>query len=231
MNNQVASARTTALRDFSVWVATSEEELAEVDGLWRDVYGRERHWLDPEQHGELYRDRYHAHSTYLVASADDRAIGTMRLVSNSDERLPVQQFMSPDALTRRMRVIECQRLMVRADYRKRRDERTCPFGVFASLIKATLHHCLRNRVTHVVADLFTDTDTTPMGQLGALGFRQLGEPFVDFELSEKSTSVALMLEIADLLSAAFRHKEPFHRYLVTPDDAFLAERPAFSAAL
>jgi len=224
MTNQMVSMPETGLHGFAVSLATTEAELGAVDDLWRAVYGRERGWIDPLQRGCLYRDRYHDHSIYLLASAEGHAVGTMRLVLNSGSGLPVEQFVSLNEGGGATRSIECQRLMVLPAYRKRRDEQRCPYGVFAALMKATLHHCLENRITHVVADLFLDTDTTPRRQLAVLGFRELGEPFVDFELTEASKSIALILEIADLLATTFRDKDAFHRYLVTPDEACLPRR-------
>lgn len=107
--------------------------------------------------------------------------GTMRLVSDSPEGLPVEQFVSIGDLRADRRLIECQRLMVLPGYRGRRWPELA-YGVLGGLVKACLHWCIVHGVTHIVADLFTDTPTTPLVPLMALGFESTGTEFVDTEL-------------------------------------------------
>jgi N-acyl-L-homoserine lactone synthetase len=195
----------------------AESDFDDVDAVWREVYGRECEWL-PADAPALHKDQYHQHSTYLLAGLDGRAVGTMRLVSDSAMGLPVEQFATIDKLRDdgRRRLVECQRLMVIKEYRDRRLP-GMPYGAFAALIKGGLHWCLRNGYTHIVADLFVNTATTPMTSLLALGFTETGIEFVDSELTEPDVSVALILEAGELFSRPFRSSNPFYRYLMEPD--------------
>ncbi|WP_322770664.1 N-acyl amino acid synthase FeeM domain-containing protein [Frankia sp. Cr1] len=185
--------------------------------LWETVYGKEFGWL-PTDAGGSYRDRYDSRSAYLLATVDGVTTGTMRLVADSPEGLPVEQFVSIADLRGDKRLIECQRLMILPEYRNRRwDE--LPYGVLGGLVKACLHWCIVNGYSHILADLFTQTATTPMWPLMALGFEETGKEFVDTELDEEGTSVAILLRVGELFSRPFRTSDPFYRYLMTYDDA------------
>ncbi|UMP00001.1 N-acyl amino acid synthase FeeM domain-containing protein [Amycolatopsis sp. EV170708-02-1] len=204
--------------DSGVYIASTESDLDDVDDLWREVYGHQYGWL-PVNAPALHKDHYHHNSTYLLGVSEGRAVGTMRLVRDSPQRLPVEQFTSIEELrAEERRLIEVQRLMIIDEYRNRRVP-GMPFGVFAALIKGCLHWCLRNGYSHIVADLFLNTATTPMSPLLALGFQQTGIEFVDTELDEPDRSVALLLEVGELFSRPFRTTNAFYRYLIEPDAA------------
>ena len=199
----------------AIYRAETEADFVNIDGLWRAVYGQEWGWLTPDS-GALHTDRFHPHSTYLLAATDGKVVGTMRLVVDSAEALPVEQFVSIDKLRGDRRLIECQRLMVLSGYRNRRWP-DMPFGVLGALVKGCLHWSIRNSVSHIVADLFVNTPTTPMGSLLALGFTETGLEFTDTELAEPDRSVALLLEVGELFSRCFRCDSPFYRYLMDRD--------------
>lgn len=203
---------------FAVRKAAGDSDLDEVDKLWRAVYGDECGWLATDA-SALHKDRFHPHSVYLLASAEGKVVGTMRLVLDSDERLPVEQFVDIERLRGHgdRRLIECQRLMILPDLRNKRFP-SMPFGVLAVLVKGCLHWCLQNGISHIVADLFLNTATTPMAPLLALGFTETGLEFVDTELDEPDRSVALLLDVGELFSRPFRCDNPFYRYLMAPDE-------------
>lgn len=141
----------------------------------------------------------------------------MRLVRDSTDGLPIEQFADITELRgRNRRLIECQRLMILSECRNQRLPEM-PYGVFAALVKGCLHWSLRNNYSHIVADLFLSTATTPMAPLLALGFTETGIEFVDSELDEPDRSIALLLDLGELFSRAFRCTSPFYRYLMEPD--------------
>lgn len=202
----------------AVYLARTESDLLRMEELWRAVYGRELGWLRPEAKA-MYVDEYHAHSTYLLAVVEDNVVGTIRMVRDSVRGLPVERFVSIDKIRGEgdRRLMECQRLMLLPEYRNKRMPRM-PFGVVAAMFKGCLHWCVRSEVTHVVADLFANTPTTPMASLQALGFVETGLSFVDTELDEPDVSVALLLRIGELFSRCYRSDSAFYRYLISPDD-------------
>jgi hypothetical protein len=200
-----------------IYKAATEDDFAAVDRLWNTVYGREFAWLMPAD-GPRHKDRYDAHSVYLLARAEGRAVGTMRLVRDSAEGLPIEQFIAISDLRDGKRLIECQRLMVLAEYRNRRWPEL-PYGVFGGLIKAGLHWCITNDYSHILADLFLSTKTTPLTALRSLGFEETGKEFVDTELAEPGRSVALLLRVGELFSRPFRMDSPGYRYLMEYDES------------
>jgi N-acyl-L-homoserine lactone synthetase len=210
--------RKARVNGYSVYPAETDSDFRLVDDVWRTVYGREFGWLPTDAVG-LHQDRYHPHSVYLLAAVEDEVVGTMRLVRDSPEGLPVEQFVSIEKVRAdgNRLLIECQRLMILAEHRNRRLPQM-PYGVLAALVKGCLHWCIRNGVTHIVADLFASTATTPMAPLLALGFTETGLEFVDTELDEPDRSVALLLEVGELFSRSFRSDSAFYRYLMTPDE-------------
>ncbi|GAB2830109.1 hypothetical protein GCM10022221_30980 [Actinocorallia aurea] len=205
------------LSEQRIYLAEDDADLAAVDMLWNAVYGAEFGWLPPEG-GPRHKDRYDDHSTYLMARVENRVVGTMRLVTDSAAGLPVEQFADIAELRAPgRRLIECQRLMILADHRNQRFAHL-PYGVLGGLVKGCLHWCLRNGTTHILADLFTETKTTPIGPLRALGFTDTGKEFIDTELQQAGTSVALLLDTGELFSRPFRTTHPFYRYLMEYDE-------------
>lgn len=203
---------------YSIHPAATIRDFRNVDDVWRAVYGKELGWL-PTDSGTLQEDRYHPHSVYLIATVEDEIVGTMRLVRDSPDGLPVEQFVPIDKIRADPNrcIIECQRLMILAEHRNKRLPQM-PFGILAALVKGCLHWCIRNGATHIVADLFVGTATTPLGPLLALGFTETGLEFVDTELHEPDRSIALLLDVGELFSRSFRSDNPFYRYLMTPDE-------------
>lgn len=203
----------------AVYLADSEEDFDSVEALWRDVYGDELGWL-PKASQPLRRDRYHQHSVYLIARIAGQAVGTMRLVRDSAEGLPIEQFVSIQQLRDPLdqRLVECQRLMISDKWRNTRTP-DMPHGVFAALTKGCLHWCLTNNFSHIIADLFENTPTTPVTPLLAIGFENTGISFIDTELEEPDISTALLLNVGELFSRPYRCATPFYRYLMEPDNA------------
>lgn len=201
---------------FFLHIASTEADFEAVDALWEAVYGEECGWL-PAADGPRHKDRYDAQSTYLLARAEGRVVGTMRLVEDGAGGLPIEQFVSVDDLRAPdRRLIECQRLMILPEYRNQRYD-LMPYGVLAALVKGCIHWCLVRNATHIVADLFTETATTPIDPLVALGFEETGKEFIDTELEGSGRSIALLLRVAELFSRPFRTSAPFYRYLMEYD--------------
>jgi N-acyl-L-homoserine lactone synthetase len=199
-----------------VYTAKEDDDLAAVDALWNAVYGDEFGWLKKAAKPH-YLDRFHKHSAYLVAKAEGRTVGTMRLVGDSPEGLPVEQFTSISELRGQRTLIECTRLMILPEYRNR-SWQEMPFGVLGALFKGCLHWSIVNGYSHIIADLFTGTKTTPMAILLGMGFEETGKEFIDTELHEPDRSVALLLEVGELFSRSFRTERPFYRYLMAYDE-------------
>lgn len=202
---------------YFVYQARTDQDLEAVDFLWNAVYGDECGWLSPAD-GPRYLDRFHAYSTYLLARAEGRAVGTMRLVADSPEGLPIEQFASISDLRGNSALIECQRLMILPEFRARRWQEL-PYGVLSALFKACLHWCVTNSMSHIVADVFTNTKTTPITPLMGLGFEETGKEFIDTELNEPDKSIALILKVGELFSRPFRTDSPFFRYLMEYDES------------
>lgn len=206
-------------------VATTPDDLEKVDRLWQEVYVKERGWL-ADSADAILCDRYHPHSVYLLACCEEEAVGTLRLVRDSAIGLPIEQFFPLGLLKENQRFAESQRLMVTSRYRRSSFE-GAPYGMWAGLIKACVHYCFINSISHVFADVFTDTSNGPMvEQFRRLGFEQVGSAFQDTELSAPGYSLAMLLTFSQLLSRAYISREPLFEYLLQFDSAFDFYAPA-----
>jgi hypothetical protein len=209
-------------RDCFVYEAHSTMDFEGLNDLWIRVYGTECGWIKNHD-GSLYKDRYHDSSTYLLAMVNGVIVGTMRLVSDSSVGLPLEQFVSIQDHRNARTLIECTRLMVVPEFRNRRMQEL-PFGVLGGLVKGCIQWCVINDVTHIIADLFKNTATTPAEPLIALGFERIGLEFVDTELDEPDQSEALLLRVNELASRGFRTDSQFYRYLTEFDHSVLVSR-------
>src|SRR5688572_6090230 len=110
-------------------VAGTPAEFEMVDQLWREVYVEERRWLPPEPKN-IYADKYHPHSAYLLAIKDETPIGTMRIVLDSQVGLPIEQFFVLGPLKESQKFAESQRLIVSPTFRNRK-VKGAPYGMWA----------------------------------------------------------------------------------------------------
>lgn len=201
-------------RTNQVCIAESEDDLAKVRRVWEEVYKEELGWLD-EHHTDPRNDPYHPASVYLLATGPEgEPVGVMRMVIDGDQGLPVENFIDIASLRQSAqgRLVECARLMVPARYRDQKFA-AYPHGVFAALVKAALHHCLRERNYNVLANCFLETRTTPIKALTHLGFRDLHIRFRD-ELNEASECTVLHLDIKDMLSIFYGQDNGLGNYIM-----------------
>lgn len=200
-------------------VAGTPAEFEMVDQLWREVYVEERRWLPPEPKN-IYADKYHPHSAYLLAIKDETPIGTMRIVLDSQVGLPIEQFFVLGPLKESQKFAESQRLIVSPTFRNRK-VKGAPYGMWAALIKACVHYCFLHRVSYVLADVFTDAANLPMVEkFERIGFHKIGCPFQDTELDAPGSSIAMLLTLSQLLARVYTTPSPFFEYLLQFDPAF-----------
>lgn len=200
-------------------VAGTPAEFEMVDQLWREVYVEERRWLPPEPKN-IYADKYHPHSAYLLAIKDETPIGTMRIVLDSQVGLPIEQFFVLGPLKESQKFAESQRLIVSPTFRNRK-VKGAPYGMWAALIKASVHYCFLHRVSYVLADVFTDAANLPMVEkFERIGFHKIGCPFQDTELDAPGSSIAMLLTLSQLLARVYTSPSPFFEYLLQFDPAF-----------
>lgn len=201
-------------RTNQVCIASTDADLAKVRAIWEEVYQEELGWLDAHS-TDPRNDRYHADSVYLLATGSDgEPIGVMRMVIDGAQGLPVENFIDISALRQSAQgaLVECARLMVPARYRDQKFA-AYPHGVFAALVKAALHHCLKEKNYNVLANCFVDTRTTPIKALTHMGFRDLNIRFRD-ELKEASECTVLHLDIKDMLSIFYGQENGLGNYIM-----------------
>jgi N-acyl-L-homoserine lactone synthetase len=201
-------------RTNQVYIASTEPDLAQVQAIWEEVYKEELGWLD-ETNTDPRNDRFHASSVYLLATGSEgEPVGVMRMVIDSEQGLPVENFIdiTPLRHTAQGSLVECARLMVPARYRDQKFA-AYPHGVFAALVKAALHHCLKEKNYNVLANCFLDTRTTPIKALVQMGFKDLNIRFRD-ELKEASECTVLHLDIKDMLSIFYGRENGLGNYIM-----------------
>lgn len=201
-------------RTNQVFVATSDTDMAKVRAIWEQVYKEELGWLN-EHNTDPRNDIYHASSVYLLATDEaGEPVGVMRMVIDSEHGLPVDNFVDISDLRKNAQgaLVECARLMVPVRYRDQKFA-AYPHGIFAALVKAALHECLKEKNYNVLANCFIDTGTTPIKALVRMGFRDLNIRFRD-ELNEASDCTVLHLDIKDMLSIFYSSQNMFGNYIM-----------------
>jgi N-acyl amino acid synthase FeeM len=200
-------------------VARGPSEFDMIDLLWREVYVEERKWLATDSEN-IFDDKYHPYSVYLLALQNETPVGTLRIVLDSKIGLPIEQFFVLGPLKESQRFAESQRLIVSPSFRNRKLN-GAPFGMWAALIKACVHYCFLHRVSYVLADVFTDASNSPMVEkFELIGFRKIGCPFQDTELHAPGSSLAMLLTISQLLARVYKSHNAFFEYLLQCDPAF-----------
>jgi len=204
--------------EFELMKVANDERLTSLDRLWKAVYRAELGWFASDEI-TLFGDEFHSSSIYLEATLARQPVGLLRLVRRETAGLPVERFadlcgLIPD---RDARVIECQRLVVLDRYRSYKSP-MAPFGIWPALMKATLQLCLRDSITHMIADCFLDTPTTPIKSLKRIGFKETGLAFTDTELNVASMSTVLTLDIRDMLRVLYQTGNDFAKYILSIDD-------------
>jgi N-acyl-L-homoserine lactone synthetase len=210
--------RKESSESLSCIIASTSADFEQINRLWYEVYVKEMGWLSSTSE-ELFLDRYHPYSVYFLGSIDGIAVSTLRLVVDSPIGLPIEQFFRLGSIKTNRRFVEGQRMMVSSSFRQRKFK-DAPFGLLMSLIKAAFHYCFIHEISHIVADTFISTATTPLKTFKLLGFEDIGCPFHDTELSDSSESVALVLDVAKLVPKAYQVKGKLFHYLLEFDPAF-----------
>ncbi|NEP06372.1 MAG: GNAT family N-acetyltransferase [Okeania sp. SIO2G4] len=202
-------------------VASTSDELEQVNNLWHEVYVDELGWLPPQEESLLH-DSYHPHSVYLLARVDNKAVATMRLVFDSVAGLPLEQSFRLGPIKKSTpRAIEAQRLMVSPVFRQLRKIKGAPFGLCLTMIKAGFHYCFIHQVSHIFVDAFVDTKTTPLKIFKVIGFEEIGCPFIDTKLlCSQSKSIAMVIDPVQLLSQGYRNRSYLFKYLFEFDTSF-----------
>lgn len=167
--------------------------LARVFELWKQVYADELGWLDYSSDNQI--DQYHDQSTYILIEliCDDLKtipVATARIVEDSDHGLPIERFLPFGPLKEDRKLIEVQKMMVRAEYRSKRFP-SAPLGLMPLIMQRTMRYAISNNVSLIIADVFNDRQVSPIGPLEQIGFQRIGVPFVDTELGFPVESVAM----------------------------------------
>ncbi|MGV8894367.1 MAG: hypothetical protein ACOH2K_15785 [Burkholderiaceae bacterium] len=201
-------------------LAQTIQDFEAVSEIWREVYCEELGWLTPKD-CDPSDDAYHAASKYILArDSSGVPVGAMRVVHYGTRGLPIEQFVDLTEIKSRCsnQVIECARLMVPQRCRDLRTE-SYQFGIYAAMVKATLHYCMQEGIYDVLANCFKYTETTPIKSLQQFGFVDLGLEFMD-DLNEASPCTALHLNIKTMLARMYSDKRKLNRYMISHDDSF-----------
>jgi N-acyl-L-homoserine lactone synthetase len=113
---------------FTIEKVTDETQMRRVYRLRYKVYCEEWGFEKKENHPDgLEMDIYDRNSIhFLVKDAEDKDIGTIRLILNSNDGFPVERYCGVDINgtgIRRERIAEISRLAISKSYRRRAEDR------------------------------------------------------------------------------------------------------------
>jgi hypothetical protein len=181
-----------------------------VEAVLGCVYKEELGWISSIE--KVIDDRFSQHAHWVCVFDDDTPIGTLRIVSDSPEGLPVEQFADVRHLLVG-RAVEVQRFAVVPAWRNRRDA-NAPYGIGIELFREAVEFCLRGQFDTMVGDVFVDTPTTPIPFLRRFRFEQHPIVFRDTELAEESDSSLMTGHIPSLVERCGRKGVGLDAYIV-----------------
>ena len=186
----IAALGSAKARDICIRVADPVEQRAAILQLRDKVYVREQGRL---QYASALQDnvfgRFEKQSTYFIAWRAEEAVGTIRIISDSDESLPCAQFVDLENLRKSGRLVEFGHFLTLPAYR--------PRGLGLMLLREAFGFsvvCLG--ATYIMADIFAD-DASTLGPRYFLsrGFRQVGDIYADPRYPGSPRSMVVALDV------------------------------------
>ncbi|GHF52403.1 hypothetical protein GCM10010218_37330 [Streptomyces mashuensis] len=171
-------------------VARTPAERADVLRLRDAVYVRDQGRLADAADTAATFDRFDPHADYVLAYAGDEAIGTVKVVPDSDAGLPCEDMVDLGPLrTAGNRLTEFGHLMTLPEVRGRK------VGM-ALMREALVHSVSVHGATHVLGDFFADEEAGGLrGFYLEIGFTAVQEPYRDTRFQGAPLSVVGVLDV------------------------------------
>lgn len=134
-------------------------------------------------------DRFDVSAAYIVARAGDQALGVVKVIPDSDEKLPCETVASISLERAGRRLVEFGHFLTTSPDRARE--------VGLGLIRAALHYSIHElAATHVLGNFFVDRNGELRPFYRILGFEPLSEPFRDDRFVNAPRSLVAILDLA-----------------------------------
>lgn len=222
------TARRRCGAESAVTEADDAESIRDMLHIWRAVYFEELGWFR-DFDDALWQDDFSDSAVHLVAYlSDGEPAGTMRIVRDVGAGVPVGRFIDLSEWRELdgYGLVEFTRLMVLPRYRKM-SMPGYPFGVYRALMKAALGICLRNADWRILMYVRRRSeDHSILRSLIELGFRETGLDIPDEFDPLNPPCTAVVLDLRDLVSSAFRGGSPLLSYALGLDHALPPHGPS-----
>ncbi|MEV8633635.1 GNAT family N-acyltransferase [Streptosporangium sp. NPDC051023] len=176
-------------------VAQSQVDRDAVLRLRDAVYVQDQGRLsDAADTAETF-DRFDAHAEYIIAYQEAEAIGTVKVVPDSEAGLPCEDVVDIASLRAGGRLVEFGHLMTLPQVRNRE--------IGMSLMREGLVHSVtKYGATHVLGDFFAEEGGGIRSFYTEIGFVALHEPYRDVRFKDAPLSLVAVLDLADAAARA-----------------------------
>ncbi len=162
--------------------------------------------------GNRLTDKYDAYSyNYVAFDQYSQIAGTLRIVPDSKEGLPLERLFSLDSYRENKTIVEINRFAVSVQHRSSR--------LFLRLMAAAYQCVEMMGNTHMVLDAYVDEE--PIYE--AVGFRRISEPYFDPEYHRNSFVVTMMVSLEDVKPILEKERPAFARILASKQNIYHGE--------
>lgn len=222
MNPIKQSPEGGAIHDITVREVTDEAGMQDVLALRERVYVADQARLSSVEDTLETFDKYDRHGTYLVAYVAGVAVGTIKVIRDSEIGLPCESIakltVGLDAYRGRGRLVEFGHLVSAPEVRSQ--------GIGMQLMRhALIFSVSRLGATHILGDFFSGKDGQFQPFYAHLGFIPISEPYRDTRFSGSPLSVVGLVEIRGALEVWRKGLESKPKRL----DYFLSDYEGYAA--
>lgn len=178
-------------------IARTREEIEAVYRLRYRVFAEEMGYVDPAEFPDkmLYDefDEMPGKTTIFMAIADGEAIGTIRIMKDGLEKLPMDKYTDFRQLRSRYQIAECSRLLTAPEYRKRNAD-----FILLGLVKIGFIWSVREGIDYIV---ITAKQEVANSFFSKLGFKPISAP-VDLPEFNDPSALPMGIQLSRIIDPA-----------------------------
>lgn len=178
-------------------IARTREEIEEVYRLRYRVFAEEMGYVDPAQYPDkmLYDefDEMPGKTTIFMAVSGGAVVGTIRIIQDGPEHLPMDEYADFRKLRSRYQIAECSRLLTAPEYRKRNAD-----FILMGLVKIGFIWSVRQGIDYIV---ITAKREVANSFFSKLGFTPIAEPVNLPEFNDPS-ALPMGIKLSEIIDPA-----------------------------